>query len=163
MLVAGLLPVAATAMAGGPVPGQPIEAIDGDTLIVGMRRFHLTGIDAPEVGQRCRLNERLYDCGEVARTTLLELASGGALVCEAQSGSADPEEGEPGRCSAGDRDLAESLVHSGWAVAEPRSGERYRSAQASAKDQKRGLWRGHFLEPWRWRQGERLPGEADVR
>ena len=31
---------------------------------------------------------------------------------------------------------------------------------AAAKDAKLGLWRGDFILPATWRQGERLPGET---
>jgi endonuclease YncB( thermonuclease family) len=31
--------------------------------------------------------------------------------------------------------------------------------EAIAREHKRGIWRGEFILPQKWRKGERLPGE----
>ena len=30
--------------------------------------------------------------------------------------------------------------------------------EEAAKSNRRGIWRGDFIPPWRWRRGDRLPG-----
>ena len=37
--------------------------------------------------------------------------------------------------------------------------ERRYVTEIIARENKRGLWRGQFIAPKRWRKGERLPGE----
>ena len=44
----------------------------------------------------------------------------------------------------------------GWALAH-HSG--MNGAEIIARENKRGLWRGQFLDPDDWRAGKRLPGE----
>ena len=38
----------------------------------------------------------------------------------------------------------------------------YVDEEASARSTRRGLWRGDFVAPWDWRQGERLGGDRDA-
>ena len=61
-----------------------------------------------------------------------------------------------GDCVVGETSLQIELVRNGWAVARHAAME---SWQAIALEQKRGLWRGPFVAPERWRKGERLIGE----
>ena len=51
---------------------------------------------------------------------------------------------------------AEVLVRNGWALADHSAME---PAGLIARENKRGRWRGKFIPPKRWRNGERLPGE----
>ncbi len=37
------------------------------------------------------------------------------------------------------------------------------AAEAEATSARRGIWRGRFIVPWRWRQGDRLACERRVR
>ena len=60
--------------------GTP-QVISGDLIELEGRRLRLAGIDAPELGQRCLLRERLYDCGALARSALLDLTAGVEVVC----------------------------------------------------------------------------------
>jgi endonuclease YncB( thermonuclease family) len=58
-------------------------------------------------------------------------------------------------CFVGETHLELEMVRDGWAVADHEGMEAW---QAIA-EKKRGLWRGEFVLPERWRKGERLPGE----
>ena len=48
------------------------------------------------------------------------------------------------------------MVEQGWAVAYRKYSRDYVSQEATAKAARRGLWRGEFVQPSRWRRGERL-------
>ena len=147
-----------------PVRGQA-QIVDGDSLKVAGRSFDLDGIDAPELGQRCRKRERLYDCGSLAQAALMDLTAGVEVECRAISnGAGGAGDWAPARCSAGGYDLSEGMVYTGWALLPP--GEPGGSApvafgaiQAQADAKQRGLWKGSFVPPWKWRQGTRLPEE----
>lgn len=128
--------------------------IEGDVIEVAGRALRLFGIDAPEPDQRCRLKGKPYRCGEIARTALMDLTAGAEVSC-APSG-ARRHGLALARCSAGGFDLSRNMVHTGWALADPETGERYRATQAKAEAARRGLWRGRFVAPWEWRAGKRL-------
>ncbi len=148
------------------VAGPP-RVIDGDTLAVQGRVVHLYGIDAPELGQACRIGARSYDCGRIARTALLDLTAGVTVSCKlAPASPADPRpEANPeggageriGRCSADGYDLSEGMAYTGWALALRPVSERYVAFEERARAARRGLWKGRFVAPWDWRAGARLP------
>ncbi len=158
-LVAG--PLGAAALA--EVVAGPPRIIDGDSLEVQDTVIRLYGIDAPELGQSCRIGERTYDCGEIARTALLDLTAGVAVSCKlATAGPEDsPEDsdadGRTGRCSADGYDLSEGMAYTGWALALRPVSERYVAFEERARAAGRGLWKGLFVAPWDWRAGARLP------
>ncbi len=150
--------VAGTALAeGAELRGTP-RVIASDLIELQGRRLRLDGVDAPEPGQRCALEARLYDCGEVARTALLDLTAGSEVRC--RSLGPGPMGSTLARCTAAGYDLSEGMVYTGWALAAPTGNERYGAVQEQARRAKHGLWRGRFVEPWAWSAGKRLPEEA---
>ena len=136
--------------------GTP-EVVDGDTLVVVGETVHLIDIDAPELGQQCAIAGRLFDCGVVARAALLDLSAGAEVICELISTIAGGE--IIGQCSAAGYDLSEGMIYSGWALAQRDIAERYTAIEDGARRAGRGLWKGEFVAPWAWRNGERLPQE----
>ncbi len=137
----------------------PARVIDGDTLeVVGMRiRIH--GIDAPEMDQTCSLPNETIACGALARAALVDLLDGVDVSCE------ELDRDRYGRivavCHAGGIDIGENMVHAGWALAYRRYSTEYVGAEVSAKEARRGMWRGEFVAPWDWRRGERLELSAE--
>ncbi len=142
------------------VAGPP-SIIDGDTLAVQGRVIRLYGIDAPELGQACRIGARAYDCGRIARTALLDLTAGVTVSCKlAPASPEDGADGRIGRCSADGYDLSEGMAYTGWALALRPVSERYVAFEERARAARRGLWKGQFVAPWDWRAGVRLPVKA---
>jgi endonuclease YncB( thermonuclease family) len=150
-------PIVAGKAAAANLSGTP-EIIDGDTLVVAGETIRLFGVDAPEVGQVCAIGKRTYDCGKIARTALLDLTAGTPVTCEVTEGArdGDPREGTPGHCYADGYDLSEGMAYTGWALAQRDVTDRYVSFETGAQKAKRGLWKGKFVLPWAWRDGERL-------
>ncbi len=149
------------ALAGPPgsasaqeLTGKP-RIIGGDSLTVAGRHLRLYGIDAPEAGQSCRLgNGKTYDCGLVSKTALMDLTAGVAVTCRLRDEKSDTI--PYATCFAGGYDLSHGMTHTGWALAVPRDIVSYRRAEERAREARRGLWRGAFVMPWRWRDGARL-------
>ena len=52
------------------------------------------------------------------------------------------------------------MVEQGWAVAYRKYSTDYVSHEAAAKAARRGVWRGEFVEPSRWRRRARLEAAA---
>lgn len=147
---------AGPALAAVPPTNQP-SVIDGDSLELDNRIVRLAGIDAPELGQRCRKEVGDWRCGLDAALALRKLISFGPVVCK----PADSSDGAPlVSCMAGDRDLALSLLEQGYAVATAEAASALQAAEAKARDAKLGLWRGDFVHPADWRAGERMKDET---
>jgi endonuclease YncB( thermonuclease family) len=137
----------------GCIP-QATKVIDGDSLVVIGQRVRLAGIDAPELSQRCSDGRgRLYGCGHEARDELQAAIKGKEITCTVQS------QDRYGRllaaCKAGELDLNDYMVRSGWAVAYHRYTSQYDAAEAEAKAERRGIWRGEFTPPEQYRREER--------
>jgi len=56
-------------------------------------------------------------------------------------------------CTVAGRDLGESLVAQGWAVAYTRYSGDYVGVEKRARAGKRGVWAYSFAQPWTWRSG----------
>lgn len=141
------------------------QIVDGDSLEVAGRTYDLAGVDAPELAQRCTREERFYDCGLLAQAALMDLTAGVQVECR-RLVQQPASGGVPlARCTAGGYDLSEGMVYTGWALIPPSgsAADQYRAAfgpiQQGARERRRGLWKGAFVEPWAWRQGQRLAGE----
>lgn len=148
---ASLYALALVLFAGAPALAQEVRVIDGDTLEVGGRVFHLSGIDAPELGQTCRWPNKEIRCGEISRTAMMDLVAGATVTCKPVAGGADGKEGIEALCVADGFDIGANMVHTGWAVTLPGGPKSYRSTEEKAHAAKHGLWRGEFDLPWDWR------------
>ena len=157
-IVFAWLGLSAVQAAGIEVRGVP-TVIDGDTLELQGQHLRLQGVDAPELAQRCWLKTRLYNCGVVARTALLDLTAGSEVVCRTLGPG--PQGTTLAHCTAGGYDLAEGMAYTGWALPNEDATARYRTVEAGAREAGRGRWRDRFVAPWDWRAGERLPEETN--
>lgn len=144
----------APAEAGSATLRGEARIILGDRLEVAGVTLRLAGIDAPEDGQSCRLaNGRIYDCGRISTTALMDLTAGVGVVCDM---TGERRGGLPlATCRAGGYDLSKGMVHTGWALAWPRTGTLYAAVEGAARKARHGLWRGRFDMPWDWRRGVR--------
>lgn len=159
LLTIFLILTLAPAEAGASSLRGKARIISGDRLMVTGVTLRLAGIDAPVDGQRCRLaNGRIYDCGQISTTALMDLTAGVGVVCEM---SGNRRGGLPlATCRAGGYDLSKGMVHTGWALAWPRTGTIYAAVESAARKARHGLWRGRFDMPWDWRRGVRTAIEA---
>ena len=142
----------------GRVLSGRARVVDGDSLALVGERIRLHGIDAPESAQTCIAGGARWRCGERAERALRERIGGRMVACE------ERDVDRYGRivavCRAGGEDLNAWMVESGFALAYRRYSRAYVDEEAAAKRARRGLWRGDFVAPWDWRQGERLEGTA---
>ena len=144
-------------MAGAGISGLA-SPIDGDTLRVESERIRLHGIDAPESAQSCRAGGETWACGEAAIQALRGRIARRPVQC------AERDRDRYGRivavCRVGGADLNAWMVEQGWAVAYRKYSTDYVSHETAAKAARRGVWRSDFVEPSRWRRGERLEAAA---
>jgi endonuclease YncB( thermonuclease family) len=149
--------ITALPVSAGEIRGRA-TVTDGDTIEIRDRDIRLHGIDAPESGQRCRLDDgRVWRCGQKAALALDDRIDRRTIRCEWS------ERGQYGRligtCYQGGTDLNAWMVRQGWALAYREYSRAYVDAERAARNADRGIWRGDFVKPWNWRDGERL-GQA---
>jgi endonuclease YncB( thermonuclease family) len=114
----------------------------------------LNGVmDAPELEQKGLIGDALYPCGKEAGDFLKQLIADQVVTFLSFGGKGNRPRGI---CYAGETFVQEAMVRNGWAVSGHSTTE---LAELIAKEHKRGLWRGTFIPPRKWRKGERLPGE----
>ena len=139
------------------ISGVP-TVTDGDTLRIGEQKIWLHGIDAPESKQTCRAGGKTWRCGVSATQALRERLGGRPVACESR------DRDRYGRivavCRLAGEDLNAWMVAQGWAVAYTKYSRDYVAEEASAKSGRRGVWRGEFVLPSRWRRGQRLEAAA---
>ena len=136
---------------------QPSEAVavDGDTLRIGPQRIRLSAIDAPELSQTCRSGKGATTlCGRDARDALAKLVRNG-VRCVVESHDRYGRGVATCTNSAG-VDIGREMIRQGWAVPYWRyDGIRYSKAYDEALSTDAGMHAGAFIEPERWRRGER--------
>jgi hypothetical protein len=140
------------------IQGQ-VKVLDAHTLLFedGTRVDINGGMDKPDLEQRGLIRDALYPCGKEAAAFLEKLIGARPVTCYSDAG--DPIDAKRiGRADAfvGETNLAVEMVRNGWAMAQ-HSG--MAAWEVIARENKRGLWRGTFVFPEKWRKGERLPLE----
>jgi endonuclease YncB( thermonuclease family) len=142
-----------TAAAQSPIVGV-VSVIDGDTLEIHGQRIRLHGIDAPESGQSCEKDGKQYRCGQRAALKLADKIGRATVRCEQRD--IDRYKRIVAVCSLGNIDLNAWMVRQGWAIAYRQYLRDYVDDESAAQAEKAGIWAGRFIEPSRWRRGDRL-------
>ena len=106
---------------------------------------------APGLGQKGMIDGTSYPCGKEAAEFLRKLIGEQSVMCFFVEAQDDKWIGY-----VGDTNLTHALVINGWGLAHHSS---LHPAEIAARENKRGLWRGQFLDPDEWRAGKKLPGE----
>lgn len=144
-----------------PISGKG-RAIDGDTVSID---FRLSGADTFERKQMCSTKGSCYPCGKLAQDLASRiLKSGTATVTPTGANSY----GRPVAIVTVDgQDLGERMIREGLAVpatqylrSDPERASAYLAAALEAKTQGRGAYAGEYIDPARWRHGERLACEG---
>ena len=141
------------AAAQSPIVGVA-SVIDGDTLDIRGQRIRLHGIDAPESGQSCEKDGKQYRCGQRAALKLADKIGRATVRCEQRD--IDRYKRIVAVCSLGNIDLNAWMVRQGWAIAYRQYSRDYVDDESAAQAEKAGIWAGRFIEPSRWRRGDRL-------
>jgi endonuclease YncB( thermonuclease family) len=137
---------------------RQVVVIDGKTLAIDGRPVRLWGIDAPEPDQLCRNGaSQRYRCGRKAAAELDAFIAHRAIDCVAVD--RDRYKRRVAVCHVAATDIAEWLVTNGLAFEGSDDGKgAYAAAQSDARRGQSGIWRGSFVEPWRYRRCRRSGG-----
>lgn len=125
-------------------PQTPVKVIDGDSLEIGTERIRLMGIDAPEYIQECKNKKgKKYPCGIASRDHLKNLIGENNIICKVHK--KDQYDRNLCTCYNGKTDINREMVRSGHAI--PYLESPYKEEQKEARQNKRGLWSGRFMQP----------------
>lgn len=128
--------------------------VDGDTLRVGATRVRLSGIDAPELSQRCGPDGRKVACGAMAADWLRRRVDGRLITC--QTVGVDRYGRSVATCRVGGEDIGAALVEAGWATAYRRYSLAYVGQEDRARTARRGIWAPGFEPPANYRRERRM-------
>lgn len=138
------------------------SVIDGDTLDIHGVRIRLSGVDAPESGQKCRNDAGdLYRCGSDAANALDAWINRNPVACTVVD--IDRYGRSVSTCSVRGHDIQDWLARNGHALAYRQYSTAYVAAEDAAKTGRVGVWSGEFVPPADWRKGVRLPGEPPTK
>ena len=135
--------------------------LDGDTLVLGAQQnrgrctdgmiIHLSGIDAPELTQKCRdAFHVVIACGRYARAHLIINTRNQQVHCKVRK-SKKPRH-YLGTCEASGKNLNQLMIRDGMALAASHGYVTYNHLEIRARLAKKGIWRLSFTAPWIWRR-----------
>jgi endonuclease YncB( thermonuclease family) len=132
---------------------------DGNTVQLGELTYRLDGIDAPELDQSC-IDDHAdpWACGVDARDKLVELIGRRPVRCIDQGTDKSHRKRHLGICTVEGETMSlnQLLVREGFAMNfEPAAKGRFREDEASAMNDRRGLWKGCFVSPEEFRHGRK--------
>lgn len=105
---------------------------------------------APDLNQQGVIDGKLYPCGKEAAEFLRKLIGDRPVACYYVAGQ------DKWLAYVGDTNVTHEMIINGWSLADHSS---QNAAEIIARENKRGLWRGEFINPNDWRAGKRLPAE----
>jgi endonuclease YncB( thermonuclease family) len=146
-------------LATGPSVAANSAVRDGGTIDVGGVTYRLSGIDAPAADQLC-IDDHAdsWACGADARDQLAKLIAGRDVRCEDLGPDAIYKKWHLGICTAQGESasLNQLLVRRGFAMNVASTGaNRFGQDETEAKGDRRGLWKGCFIDPQEFRAGRR--------
>lgn len=137
----------------GPVLSETVYS--GDTLLLNGDLVRMRGLDAPQQGQICRLNNRTQDCGDEATKALRRILEGAYVMCAVEGDAPQTNQRRQRRivtCSAvrGGREefsVARRMVEEGYAASQ---GDTYKQEAQDALARTRGLTAWCTMRPDIW-------------
>ena len=139
----------ATEIASAQVVG-PATVLSSDTLLIRGQTFQLFGVDGIEFHQFCYVDGDAWACGASATRALQVQLDQFVVSCVPQGEAVNDV--VPAVCSTDEGDVAELLTRRGWALAYRAQSEDYVAAEADARAEGEGVWRGTVVEPWVFRE-----------
>ncbi len=128
---------------------EQVKVIDGDTIHIGKLKYRFSGIDAPEMKQSCRKDEKEVLCGVLAKNALIDKINNSPVTCKIEE--VDRYKRLVAECFVNEESLSKYLVRNGYAVAYRRYSMKFVEDENYAKENKLGLWSMTFEYPWDYR------------
>ena len=133
------------------------KVVNSDYIKIDKQTIILFGVEAMERPQKCYINNELWPCWESGVRKLEEIVDLGETVCFVK------DKAKMNRvfaiCETQNIELNRELIRSGLALARIKQSDLYIDDQRYAKENNLGIWRGKFIEPWKWRMQNFIPDD----
>ena len=129
---------------------QNLRVVDGDTIHIGKIKYRFHGIDAPEMSQICKQNNKNIKCGLLSKVKLVEKINNQKVNCKKIT--TDRYKRIVAECFVNNESLSSFLVKNGYAFAYRRYSKQFVEDENFAKKNKLGLWAMEFQYPWDFRR-----------
>ena len=127
-----------------------LKVIDGDTIVLNGEKIRFSGIDTPELKQKCIKNNQKVFCGVLAKKLLLEKLDNKTPECIREG--KDIYKRTLAECFINGESLSVFLVRNGYAFAYRKYSDKFIKEEEFAKKNKNGLWSMKFEYPWDFRK-----------
>jgi len=129
---------------------KAIKVVDGDTIHIGNTKYRLFGIDAPEISQQCKKDNKTILCGVDAKKMLENKIGKETPKCISQT--KDKYNRVVAECFIQSENLSSYMVRSGYAVAYKKYSSKFVEDEKYAKNNKLGIWSTKFQNPEEFRR-----------
>ena len=129
-----------------------LRIIDGDTIHLNGDKIRFSGIDTPEINQKCKKDEIDIPCGEIAKELLIKKIGNTVPICILED--KDQYGRILGECYIGEESLSSYLVREGFAFAYTRYSKKFVEDEQFAIQNKSGMWSMDFIFPWDFRKNK---------
>ncbi len=127
-----------------------LKVVDGDTIVLNGEKIRFSGIDTPELKQKCIKNDQKVFCGVLAKKLLLEKIGNKTPKCIREG--KDIYKRTLAECFINGESLSVFLVRNGYAFAYRKYSDKFIKEEEFAKKNKNGLWSMKFEYPWDFRK-----------
>ena len=132
------------------VKSSELKIVDGDTIHLNGEKIRFSGIDTPEIKQKCTKNNEVIMCGIQAKELLINKIKNNKINCVREG--KDQYKRTLAECFVNDLSLSSYLVKSGYAFAYRKYSNKFIKDEDFARSNKLGMWSMNFEYPWDWRK-----------
>ncbi|WP_435149658.1 thermonuclease family protein [Candidatus Pelagibacter bacterium nBUS_32] len=132
------------------IKSQDIKITDGDTIKINGEKIRFSGIDTPELKQKCIKEGESVPCGITAKQILIDKIGKNKVICISEG--KDQYKRTLAECFVNDESLSSYLVRSGYAFAYKRYSKKFIRDEDYARINKIGMWSMKFEYPWVYRR-----------
>ena len=132
------------------VNAQELRIIDGDTIHLNGKKIRFSGIDTPELKQKCIRNGVKNSCGITAKKLLTKVIGNNNVDCVSEG--QDQYNRILAECFVSNESLSSYLVKSGYAFAYRKYSKKFIDDEDYARTNKLGMWSMQFEYPWDFRR-----------
>jgi endonuclease YncB( thermonuclease family) len=129
---------------------QELKVVDGDTIHLNGKKIRFSGIDTPELKQKCTKNGVIVLCGINAKKALIDKVENNIIICLSEG--KDRYNRILAECFVNSESLSSFLVRSGHAFAYRKYSRKFIKDEDFARINKLGMWSMQFDYPWDFRK-----------
>ena len=127
-----------------------LKIVDGDTIHLNGKKIRFSGIDTPELKQKCIKEGIKNSCGLIVKQILIDKIADNKVKCIKEG--QDRYKRILAECFVNNESLSRYLVRSGYAFAYRKYSKKFIIDEDYARSNKLGMWSMEFEYPWDFRK-----------